>query len=429
VAKILFISDAAYPLGTTAFGIVSGQWLGSMEEPRLAARHDVVHIAGNFTTDKPPCRDADGKEVRLPYTVYRPHFSNPNGFDLIDAIIGQEEPEMLCLMMDVGTAYEWLRYEGLKELHTVAYLAIEGAPLMPSWCSAIKKIQKPVVFTEFTANAIREQTGMDVPVIPHGVDHAPFKRYDPGVRDAIRKQFKVNPETGESWEDKFVVGYVKRNIQRGQHPRLIEAMQILKGRGHDDIVLYLHCVPFEKFFLDGWNLHQIVLQHDVADKVFFNFRYRSAWKGIPYDVSTEDVPSLIDIYNALDLFVFPSQAEAFGLPPLEAAACGVPVAATAYGPSWEVVKDFAFPLEVHDWTVHCTGVRMANVHPGHIADVIEKLYHDRKLRETIRGKGLSSAERFKWGPAVEALNGIVAEAVEEGDILRRAEEIKKGTGR
>lgn len=157
MAKILFISDAAYPLGTTAFGIVSGQWLGPPDDPRLAKEHDVVHIAGNYTTDKPPCRDKDGNEVRLPYAVYRPHFSNPNGFDLVDPILENERPELLCLMMDVGTGYEWLRHEELKGLYTVAYLAIEGAPLMPSWCSAIKKIQKPVVFTEFTAEEEGEQ--------------------------------------------------------------------------------------------------------------------------------------------------------------------------------------------------------------------------------------------------------------------------------
>ncbi len=157
MAKILFISDAAYPLGTTAFGIVSGQWLGPPGDPRLAKEHKVVHIAGNYTTDKPPCRDENGDEIRLPYTVCRPHYSNPNGFDLVDAIMGQEEPELLCLMMDVGTAYEWLRHEELRDLYTVAYLAIEGAPLMPSWCKIIKEIQTMVVFTEFTAEEEGEQ--------------------------------------------------------------------------------------------------------------------------------------------------------------------------------------------------------------------------------------------------------------------------------
>jgi len=151
VAKILFISDAAYPLGTTAFGIVWGQWLGTPEDPRLSKEHDVVHIAGNYTTDKPPYPN------KLPYKIYRPHISNPNGFDLVNAILRQENPELLCLMMDVGTAYEWLRHNELKKLYTVAYLAIEGAPLMPSWCKIIKQIQRAVVFTKFTAEEEGEQ--------------------------------------------------------------------------------------------------------------------------------------------------------------------------------------------------------------------------------------------------------------------------------
>ena len=67
------------------------------------------------------------------------------------------------------------------------------------------------------------------------------------------------------------------------------------------------------------------------------------------DVPNEDLPAL---YTACDLFVFPSLYEGFGLPPLEAMACGAPVACSNASSLPEVIGNAAIqvdPLDVGRW--------------------------------------------------------------------------------
>ncbi|MDD5529969.1 MAG: glycosyltransferase family 1 protein [bacterium] len=91
---------------------------------------------------------------------------------------------------------------------------------------------------------------------------------------------------------------------------------------------------------------------------------------------------LIYLYNAADLFVFPSLYEGFGLPLLEAMACNTPVVASNTSSMPEVVGDAALlfdPLNV-EW----------------IADSMEKVLTDNKLREDLRNRGLERVKLFSW---------------------------------
>ena len=99
-------------------------------------------------------------------------------------------------------------------------------------------------------------------------------------------------------------------------------------------------------------------------------------------VSDED---LIGLYNAADLFVFPSLYEGFGVPPLEAMLCGTPVVCSGAGGLAETVGPAAVmvdPTEV-----------------GGIADAIAEVIRDRALPQELREKGLQWAQKFTWGNA------------------------------
>lgn len=71
-------------------------------------------------------------------------------------------------------------------------------------------------------------------------------------------------------------------------------------------------------------------------------------------VSEED---LLSIYRGADIFVFPSLAEGFGLPPLEAMACGVPVVSSSIPATREVMGDAAFFVNAKKTDEIARGVR------------------------------------------------------------------------
>jgi glycosyltransferase involved in cell wall biosynthesis len=87
-------------------------------------------------------------------------------------------------------------------------------------------------------------------------------------------------------------------------------------------------------------------------------------------------------YNGADLFAFPSLAEGFGLPPLEAMACGTPVVCSDATSLPEVVGDAALTVPPEDEEGLCEAMRRALT--------------DRPLHAALRQKGLERAAGFSW---------------------------------
>lgn len=96
-------------------------------------------------------------------------------------------------------------------------------------------------------------------------------------------------------------------------------------------------------------------------------------------VPDDDLPAL---YNAADLFCFPSLYEGFGLPVLEAMACGTPVVTSNTSSLPEVVGDAALLVEPY------------NV--GEIASTMRRVLDDPTLARELRQKGLKRAMQFTW---------------------------------
>jgi glycosyltransferase involved in cell wall biosynthesis len=96
-------------------------------------------------------------------------------------------------------------------------------------------------------------------------------------------------------------------------------------------------------------------------------------------VPDEEVPAF---YNLADLFMLPSLYEGFGIPVLEAMACGCPVITTQTGCSPEVAGDAALLVDPYN--------------PEAIADAIGRVLSDERLRKNLIEKGLARAKQFSW---------------------------------
>lgn len=101
-------------------------------------------------------------------------------------------------------------------------------------------------------------------------------------------------------------------------------------------------------------------------------------------VPDEDMPYL---YNGASVFAYPSFYEGFGLPPLEAMACGCPVVTSNTSSLPEVVGD--------------AGLMVDPNHPEELAEAMGRILGDSGLRMALREKGLLRAAGFSWRRCAE----------------------------
>jgi len=99
-------------------------------------------------------------------------------------------------------------------------------------------------------------------------------------------------------------------------------------------------------------------------------------------VPDEDLPALL---NCAEVFAYPSIFEGFGLPPLEAMACGTPVLVSNASSLPEVVGEAGLllpPTDVHGWV-----------------EALRRALSDSALHAELRARGLQRAQRFTWEKA------------------------------
>jgi glycosyltransferase involved in cell wall biosynthesis len=102
---------------------------------------------------------------------------------------------------------------------------------------------------------------------------------------------------------------------------------------------------------------------------------------------------LVEYYNKASLFVFPSFFEGFGIPPLEAMACGCPCVVSNTASLPEVCGDAAYyvnPYDIED-----------------IARGIEKVLSDENLRNDLVKKGFENIKRFSWERSAKKIIEVI----------------------
>lgn len=191
---------------------------------------------------------------------------------------------------------------------------------------------------------------------------AASERFRP-VNDAkplkeIKKKFSITKE--------FLL-YVGLRERRKNLVSLIKVLEILRRKMDFDIQLVMVGKEDPRFT----QVEETAKELDLVEEVLSLG-----------EVSNED---LVLLYNAAQIFLFPSLYEGFGLPPLEAMACGTPVISSNTSSLSEVLGDAAILIDPND--------------TNKWVEKIREVLTNEDLRKKLKHKGLERVKKFSWEKA------------------------------
>lgn len=233
--------------------------------------------------------------------------------------------------------------------------------VIPSW---LKRIDAIVTPSENTRNDLVELYNADpskIHVVPNGIDHG---TYSVGNKDESRAVIE-----GEGIERPYFVYLSRLEHPAKNHVNLIKAFRKFKeatGAPHQ-----LLCIGGE------WNGVEAIYEEasdlkESGDIVF------PGWV---------DKALLPHYLRAAEALVYPSLFEGFGLPVIEAMACGTPVACSRSSSLTEIAEGHAMLFDPHQ--------------PDEIQDCLTQLASDGDLRDRLSATGLAHAASFTWERSVE----------------------------
>lgn len=236
----------------------------------------------------------------------------------------------------------------------------------PIWklnAKGLRKAERIITVSEFSKKDICQYIKYPeekIEIIPPAVDH---KLYYQNRDRSILEKYAIR-------ENENVILYVGAEEPRKNIQLLINSFSKLKTR-----------VPRVKLLKVGMPNFIGVREKLLKQIEALNLKNDIIFTGYVSEID------LAKIYNAVDLFVFPSLYEGFGMPPLEAMACGTPVITSDTSSLPEVVGDAAVIADPYD--------------TEGLAEKMYTLLTDQTLCKSIIKKGFARSKVFNWDEAAK----------------------------
>jgi len=310
--KILILSDS--PFSMTGFATISKNIANRLPKDK----YDVYYLAHNFLGQDvmPGVTFEDGE--KLDFTILG-QGSQPYCGDIIEWRIKTIKPDIFFVLLDTFMLMQanYLN-KNISGCNSLMYYPSDGGGKLPLGCEDIlKKFNYSVAMGRFGQRQVKDVHGLETFYIPHAVDTKNYYPLNKKEKDELRKKYNL--------KDKFVVGCVSRNQGRKMLDRLIKTFSIF-AKDKDDVVLFLHTDP--KDLAQPFQLIELIKNYELNNKVVFS--------GMKYFRGFE-TSRMNEVYNLMDVFFLSTSGEGFGVPTIEAAACGIPSVVTNYTTTHELL--------------------------------------------------------------------------------------------
>lgn len=236
----------------------------------------------------------------------------------------------------------------------------------------------------------------------------------------IRKKYNIP-------EDIFVIGSVFRNQKRKLLPDLLSVTKTLLEKNNKPILLYLHTSYPEK---DGWNLPELLMEYNLINHVLLTykcskcnnidikkFQYKSICKRCGsinslVSVTNGTTPEeLCEIYNIFDVYIQYAICEGFGIPQVEAVACGIPLITINHGAMGEIGNNLGAFMVDPITSFRDNDTNAVRVYPNNnqTINILQSLI--KKHKNELKAIGENSRKllntKYSWDMTASALKSTI----------------------
>lgn len=365
--KILLCNEASFL--STGFAVYGKEFL-----KRLSGNNKfhVAELASYGFVNDPRDRDVNWRyyanHIKADdprYGLYESRRENPFGLWRFEKTLLDFQPDVVIDIRDY-----WMNsYQALSPLrkcfHWILMPTIDSAPQQEPWLDTFISADAIFTYSDWARDVLLKQTNNKIKYIDTtspGINTSQYKILD---QKLCREFLGLDPNM-------FIIGSVMRNQKRKLIPDLIKSIRALIDNIYkinpilsDKIFLYLH-TSYPDYM--GWDIPSVLKEHRMANRTLFtynckncNFIFSNVFCGTTIKCpscknNTCGLPSvnqgvseenLVKIYNNMNFYVQYSICEGFGMPQVEAAACGVPIATVNYSAMEDIVKKInAYPIKI-----------------------------------------------------------------------------------
>jgi glycosyltransferase involved in cell wall biosynthesis len=368
--KILMCSEASFL--SSGFGTYAKEILKRLH---ATGKYEIAEFASYGKVNDPKDVDihwryyanaVDDRDSR--HKEYNSSMENQFGRWRFERVLLDFQPDIVFDVRDY-----WMNsYQQFSPLrpfyHWVLMPTVDSAPQQEEWIDTFIHADAIFTYSDFGKDTVLEQSNNQIRYIDTtspGVDLNTFNIIED--KKSVKKALGLD-------ENSFIIGSIMRNQKRKLIPELFVSLRKLLDKFQaennpigEKTYLYLHTSYPDA----GWDLPQLLKEYKVGNKVLFTYSCkncgffqpslfqhpitfcpRCSQKSLSMPNVSAGVQStnLATIINSFDIYVQYAICEGFGMPQVEASACGVPIASVDYSAMSDVVRKVnGYPVKINQY--------------------------------------------------------------------------------
>ena len=363
--RILFCSEATFL--NTGYATYTREILnylhstGKYELAEMASygqRNDprAVNIPWKFYGVQPN-QDCEPRASQQELDMYGSSGTNQFGEWIFEHVCLDFMPDVVCDIRDFWMLEFAERSPFRPHFKWCLMPTVDARPQARQWVATYQGADACLTYSDWAGGVLQDQSGGKINYLGSSPPSAHPAYHPVDDKRAHKVSYGIDPEYK-------IIGTVMRNQRRKLYPDLFEAFRKFLDQSEDK-KFYLYC---HTSYPDlGWDIPELILQNDLSAHVMFTYicpetkkpfpslfkgaiaqspftgKWGSTLSNVKNGASYEDLSSIVNLF---DLYTQYANCEGFGLPYVEAAACGVPVCGTDYSAmESEIRKLQGYPIK------------------------------------------------------------------------------------